>query len=52
LHGVDDNRAASLERLGQLAHGSPTHCIEDEAQFLPVESLLNVLGLPLIEFLS
>jgi len=43
LHGVDDNRAASLERLGQLSHGSSAHCIEDETKFLPVESLLNIL---------
>src|SRR6266436_9169933 len=41
--GVDDNRAASFERLGQLAHGSSAHRIEDETQFLPVESLFNLL---------
>src|SRR5258708_40370030 len=35
LKGVDDNRAASIERLGQLAHGSSTHRLEDEAKFLP-----------------
>src|SRR4029077_8430278 len=43
LHGVDDNRAASLERLGQLTHGSSAHRIDDETKFLPVESLLNIL---------
>src|SRR6267154_4248183 len=43
LHGVDDNRAASLERFGQLSHGSSAHRIEDETKFLPVESLLNIL---------
>src|ERR1700724_2150702 len=43
LHGVDDNRAARFKRLGQLAHGSSSQHIEDEAQFLPVESLLNIL---------
>src|SRR2546428_5589381 len=42
-NGVDDSRAASLERLGQLAHRSSAYVIEDEAQFLPVESLLNIL---------
>src|SRR6266404_9024900 len=30
LHGVADNRAASLERLGQLSHGSSAHRIEDQ----------------------
>ena len=43
LHGVDDNRAARFKRFGQLAHGSSTHHIEDEAKFLPVQSLLNIL---------
>src|SRR5260221_5773529 len=43
LKGVDDNRSARFKRFGQLAHGSSTHRIEDEAKFLPVESLLNVL---------
>src|SRR2546427_11321597 len=42
-NGVDDSRAASLERLGQLAHRSSAYVIEDEAQFLPVQSLLNIL---------
>src|SRR6266576_6263974 len=35
LHGVDDNRAASRERFGQIAHGSSAHRIEDETEFLP-----------------
>src|SRR5882724_3221611 len=39
LKAVDDDRAARLKRFGQLAHGSSTHRIEDEAKFLPVESL-------------
>ncbi len=43
LHGVDNNRAARFKRLGQLAHGSSTHRIEDEVKFPPVESLLNIL---------
>src|SRR5438874_2918352 len=42
-NGVDDSRAASLERPGQLAHRSSAYVIEDEAQFLPVQSLLNIL---------
>src|SRR5882724_833424 len=42
LHAVDDNRAASFERLGQLAHGSSTHRIEDKTEFLPAKSLLNI----------
>src|SRR6267378_2515626 len=42
LHGVDDNRAASLERFGQLSHGRSAHRIEDETKFLPVESLFNI----------
>src|SRR5260370_15828892 len=37
LQAVDDNRAARFKRLGQLAHGSSTYRIEDEAKFLPVE---------------
>src|SRR6266849_4383825 len=41
--GVDDHRAARFERLGQLAHGSSTHHIEDETQLLPVKSLFNLL---------
>src|SRR6202521_1679090 len=43
LHGVDDNRAARFKRFSQLAHGSSTQHIEDEAEFLTVESLLNIL---------
>src|SRR6185295_1224991 len=43
LKGVHDNRAARFKRFGQLAHGSSTHHIKDEAKFLPVESLLNIL---------
>src|SRR3981081_1904471 len=43
LQGVDDNRASRFKRFGQLAHGSPSHHVEDEAEFLPVESLLNIL---------
>lgn len=43
LHAVHDNRAARFKRFGQLAHGGATHRIEDEAKFLPVESLLNIL---------
>src|SRR6266478_553477 len=42
-NGVDDSRAASLERLGQFAHRSSAYGIEDEAQFPPVESRLNIL---------
>src|ERR1700686_3598528 len=43
LKAVDDNRAARFKRFGQLAHGSSTQRIEHEAEFLPVESLLNIL---------
>src|SRR6266404_9241399 len=43
LHAVNDNRAARFKRFGQLTYGCSTHRIEDEAEFLPVESLLNVL---------
>src|SRR6476660_522268 len=42
LHGVDENRAASLERFGQIAHGSSAHRIEDKTEFLPAKSLLNI----------
>src|SRR2546425_4999970 len=42
-NGADDSRAASLERLGQFAHRSSAYGIEDEAQFPPVESRLNIL---------
>src|SRR6478736_4418439 len=43
LKGIDDNRTAILERLSQLAYGSSAHRIEDEAEFFPIESLLNIL---------
>src|ERR1700675_2057026 len=43
LDGVNDNRASRFKRFGQLAHGSSTHHVEDEAEFLPVESFLNIL---------
>src|ERR1700730_1568098 len=43
LHGVSHNLGARFKRPGQLAHGSSSQHIEDEAQFLPVESLLNIL---------
>src|SRR5580700_8417296 len=43
LKGIDDNRSARFKQFVQLAHRSSTHHIEDEAEFLPVESLLNVL---------
>src|SRR5882724_2451646 len=43
LKGVDDNGAARFQRFCQLTHGSSTHHIEDEAKFLSVESLLNIL---------
>src|SRR5207249_8709242 len=43
LKAVDDNRAAWFKRFCQLAHGSSTHRIEDEAKFLSVEGLLNTL---------
>src|SRR6266852_9039115 len=42
LNAVDDNRAASFKRLGQLAHGSSTHRIEDDAKFLPGKSPLDI----------
>jgi hypothetical protein len=43
FEGVDDNRGVRFKRFGQFAHRSSAHRIEDEAKFLPVESLLNVL---------
>src|SRR6266849_377126 len=43
LKCVDDNRAARFKRFCQLAHGRSTHHIEDEAKFVSVESLLNIL---------
>jgi hypothetical protein len=42
LSAVDDNRPASFERLGQLTRESSTHRVEDEAKFLPAESILNI----------
>src|SRR6266853_3266160 len=41
--GIEDNRAARFERLGQFAHGRAAHRIEDETQLLPVERLCNLL---------
>ena len=43
LKGIDDNRAARFKRFGQLANGSSAQRIEHEAEFLPVENLLNIL---------
>src|SRR5712671_856948 len=43
LKGVNNNRAAGLERLGQFPDGSSTYCIENETKRLPVESPLDVL---------
>src|SRR5467141_2317523 len=43
LHAVNHNRAARFERFAQLAHGASAHRIEDEAEFLAVESLLDIL---------
>src|SRR6266481_5388069 len=43
LKGVNNNRAAGFERLGQFPDGSSAHRIEDEAKRLPVESPLDVL---------
>src|ERR1700747_520584 len=43
LKGVDDNRAARFKRFGQLPPGCSAHRIEDEAKFLPLESLLNIV---------
>ena len=43
LKGVNNNRAAGLERLGQFPDGSSAHRIEDETKLLPVESSLDVL---------
>src|SRR5947207_14981493 len=43
LKGVDHNRAARFKRFGQLAHRCSSHHIENETEFLPVESRLNVL---------
>src|SRR6266699_1423508 len=43
LEGVNNNRAAGLERLGQFPDGSSAHRIEDKTKLLPVESPLDVL---------
>src|SRR6266404_9467483 len=43
LQGVNNNRAAGLERLGQFPDGSSAHRIEDKTKPLPVESPLDVL---------
>jgi len=43
LQGVNNNRAAGLERLGQFPDGSSAHRIEDETKPLAVESPLDVL---------
>ena len=42
-HRVNHNRAARLKRFCQLSHRSSAQRIEHEAEFLPVESLLNIL---------
>src|SRR3989441_3420326 len=43
LQGINNNRAAGLERLGQFPDGSSAHRIEDKTKPLPVESPLDVL---------
>jgi hypothetical protein len=43
-HGIDDNRATPLERLAQLAHRASAQCVKDQAEFFPMESLLDILG--------
>ena len=43
LNGVDDNRATRLERLSQLSHRRSAQRIEHEAEFLPAESVPNIL---------
>src|SRR5438094_393901 len=43
LQGVNNNRAAGLERLGQFPDGSSAHRIDDKTKPLPVESPLDVL---------
>src|SRR5258707_8183940 len=40
--GIADARTADFERFGQLAHRRTAHHIEDEAKFLPAESLLDI----------
>src|SRR5258708_14523654 len=42
LSGIADDRTADFERFGQLAHRRTAHHIEDEAKFLPAESLLDI----------
>src|SRR5438132_13378517 len=42
-NGVDDSRAASLERLGHLAHRSSAYGIEDAPRPVRVASVLNIL---------
>src|SRR3979490_581348 len=44
LQGVDDNRAARLERLGQLSHKRSAQRIEHNAEFLPAESPLKIIS--------
>src|SRR5271163_374182 len=44
VDGVDDNRAAPLERLAQLAHGASAECVKDQAKFFPMKGLLDILG--------
>src|SRR6266576_2942415 len=41
--GVHDDRPARLERPGQRTHGRSTHRVQDEAESLSVESLLDIL---------
>src|SRR3989442_11314145 len=43
LQGVNNNRAAGLERLGQFPDRSSAHRIEDKTKPPPVESPLDVL---------
>src|SRR5579872_4607321 len=43
LKGVNNNRSASLERLGQFPDGSSAHRVEDETKLLAIESPLDVL---------
>src|SRR5258705_1417176 len=43
LQGVNNNRAAGLERLGQFPDGSSAHRIKDETKPLPVHSPLDDL---------
>src|SRR5580765_4753423 len=43
LKGVHDNRGARFKRFGQLAYRTTTQDIEDQAEFLPRESILYIL---------